>query len=277
MRPPRRRRRSTPPGIDWRFADPAADSLAVLNSGKLAASPLAHSLIDQLGAGQGLSAAEAQNTFRALSGVNQMAVSVHGDRIVFFVTGRQSDAILPALETGWKYAPLPGNMLLIGHTDAVNEAVQRIALATAPLSDLASMAIGRPDDSEFWAVASANLVGPEAAKAGVQRFSLTASMRDSLISDTIFEFNGDPDASAVKRWLNTLGDAQLDGPIVHAKMSMKLEETKQNSGQIAASPFGQRLGALIQSARYLPVRDTATTVHTKPVIFGLDDGPREVK
>jgi hypothetical protein len=168
-------------------------------------------------------------------------------------------------------------MLLIGHTDAVNEAVQRIAVATAPLSDLASMAIGRPDDSEFWAVASANLVGPEAAKAGVQRFSLTASMRDSLISDTIFEFNGDPDASAVKGWLSTLGDAQLDGPIVHAKMSMKLEETKQNSGQIAASPFGQRLGALIQSARYLPVRDTATTVHTKPVIFGLDDGPREVK
>src|ERR1700730_8855575 len=30
-------------GIDWRFADPAADALAVLNCRKLSASPLAHS------------------------------------------------------------------------------------------------------------------------------------------------------------------------------------------------------------------------------------------
>ena len=33
----------------------------------------------------------------------------------------------------------------------------------------------------------------------------------------------------------------------------------------------------LKSARNLPVRDTAATVHTKPLIYGLDEGAREVK
>jgi hypothetical protein len=72
-------------GIDWRFADPSADALAVLNCSKLSASPLAHSLIDQLGADQGLRQPEVQNIFRGLSGVDQVALSVREDRIVFWL------------------------------------------------------------------------------------------------------------------------------------------------------------------------------------------------
>ena len=63
-------------GIDWRFADPSADALAVLNCSKLKASPLAHSLIDQLGASQRITGADMLKIFEALSGVNQVAISV---------------------------------------------------------------------------------------------------------------------------------------------------------------------------------------------------------
>src|SRR5258708_22594128 len=47
-------------GIDWRFADPAADALAVLSCRKLSASPIAQNLIDQFGTHQGFSQAELQ-------------------------------------------------------------------------------------------------------------------------------------------------------------------------------------------------------------------------
>jgi hypothetical protein len=263
-------------GIDWRFADPAADTLAVLSCSKLGASPIAHSVIDELGAGQGLGQPELQTIYRALSGLDEVALSIRADRIVLMVTGRTPDSILPAPEAGWKAVPLAGNVVLIGHTDMVDQAVQRLSIAN-PLGELADMALHRPAESDFWAAGSSKLVGPEAVTAGVKLFTLTASIRDRLSSDTTFEFNGVPEASVIKAWLSTLADAKIEGNAVHVKMSKEADETRQSFGPIAVSPLGQRLGALIKSSRYLPVRDTATTVHTKPVIYGLDDGPREVK
>jgi len=88
-------------GIDWRFADPAADALAVLSCSKLSASPIARNLIDQLGTDQGFSQADLQKIFRALSGLEQVALSIREDRIVFLLTGRPADAVLPALSAGW--------------------------------------------------------------------------------------------------------------------------------------------------------------------------------
>jgi hypothetical protein len=263
-------------GIDWRFADPAADALAVLNCEKLAGSRLAHGLIDQLGASQGLKEAALQRIFRGLSGVEQVALSVREDQIVLMIAGRSSDAILPAPVAGWKTVSFPGNLMLIGHSEAVDRAAQRIWAASL-LGDMAQMALERPADSEFWAVGSAKLAGPEAVAAGVKRFSLTASMQDRFASDTIFEFAGAPDAGAIRAWVSSLGDAKIEGNVVYAKTSIELDAMAKSSGQIAGSPFGRRFAALIQSAQYLPVRDTAATVHTKAVIYGLDDGAREAK
>jgi len=88
-------------GIDWRFADPSADALAVLKCSKLSASALGRGLIEQLGAKQGLDQAGVQTLLRALSGVDQVALSVRDDRIVLVVMGRAPDSILPAPEPGW--------------------------------------------------------------------------------------------------------------------------------------------------------------------------------
>jgi len=263
-------------GIDWRFADPSADALAALNCSKLPGSSFAHSVIDQLASNQGLSPAEAQNIFRALSGVSQVALSVRADTVLILVTGRAADAILPALQSGWKSIPVGEHALLIGQAAAVDQASRRLSMDSA-LGELPQTAQQRPAGSEFWVVGSAKLAGQEAVSAGVTRFELTASIWDRLTSDAAFEFAGAPDPSAIRPWLSTLGDAQVEGNAVLARMSMDADETRRNLTQIAMSPLGRSLGAFIQSARYLPVRDTAATVHTKPVIYGLDDGPREVK
>ena len=263
-------------GVDWRFADPSADALAVLHGSKASASPVGHNLIDQLGTTEGLSQADIQNVFRGLSSVNQVALSVRQERIVLLVTGRAADTILPAPEAGWKAESLGGDALLIGHADAVDQAFQRL-LTSSPLSELASKALERQADSEFWMVASAKIAGPQAVAAGVKLFWLTASTQGGLISDTTYEFSGVPEATKIQAWLSTLVDPKVEGNAVHVRISMEADETRKSFGQIAASPLGQYLGTLIKSARYLPVRDTATTVHTKPVIYGLDDGAREVK
>lgn len=263
-------------GIDWRFADPSADVLAVLNGGKLPDSNFAQSIIDQTAANQGLSPAEAQTVFRALSGVNQVALSVRADAVLIMVTGRPADAVLPALEAGWKSLPLGENALLIGHAAAVDQASQRLSTESG-LGELPLTAQRRPADSDFWLAGSARLAGPEAVSAGVKQFELTASMRDRFTSDTVFEFDAAPDPSAISTWLSALGDVKIEGAVVSARVSMDAQETRRNLTQIAKSPLGRGLGQFVQSARHLPVRDTATTVHTKPVIYGLDGGPQEVK
>jgi hypothetical protein len=263
-------------GIDWRFADPSADSLAVLNCSNLSATPFAHSLIDQFGSKQGLTPQEAQNIFRALSSVKQVALSVREDKILLMVTGRAEDSILPAPAAGWKTVPLGGTTILIGHADAVDQALQRLA-TDRTLGELPRAAQQRKGDNEFWAVWSARLAGQAAISAGAKRFELMASMGDRLTTDTVFEFDEAPDPTVIHAWLNTLGDAKIEGNAVRLKVSMEADETRRNFSQIALSPLGQRLGAIVNSARYLPVRDTATTVHTAPVIFGLDGGPRELK
>jgi hypothetical protein len=109
----------------------------------------------------------------------------------------------------------------------------------------------------------------------VKQFSLTASIGDHLSSDLAFEFGAVPDPSTLQMWPATLGQASIDGHVVHMRMSMYADELTEGFGQIAGSPLGQRLGTLVQAARYLPTRNAALT-RTKPTIYGLDSGPKEV-
>jgi hypothetical protein len=148
---------------------------------------------------------------------------------------------------------------------------------TSPLGELPRLAQQRQADSEFWVAGSAQLAGQEAAALGVKRFSLTATITERLTSQTAYEMNAVPDANALKAWLSTLGEVKIESNIVNASTSVQIDETRPSFDKTAVSPLGQRLGPFIKSARNLPVRDTPTTVHTKPVIYGLEEGAREVK
>jgi hypothetical protein len=262
-------------GIDWRFADPLADAFAGFNFSGLPASPLARSLIAQLGANHGLTEADLRKILDGLSGVDQVAVSVRDNRFVVMVTGRVTDSTVLVPEAGLKAVPVSGSAILAGHADAVDQAVQRIAMK-GPLAELTRLAVETHAGSEFWAAGPAGIAGPEAVSAGVKRFSLTVSVRNRLTSDVAFEFDGVPGANALQMLQTKLGAATLEGNVVHIRMSMEADEVQQKSGEIAASPLGQRLAVLIKAARYLPVRDTTVPNRTKPMIYGLDGGPKEV-
>jgi hypothetical protein len=262
-------------GIDWRFADPSADALVGFNFSGLSASPLSRTLIAQLGASQGLTEVDMQKIFDGLSGVDQVALSIRDDRIVVMIIGRVTDSPLPAPEAGRKAVLVSGNAMLVGHPDAVDQAAHRIAI-NGPLAESTRLAVERQATSDFWALGSPGLVGPQAVNARVKRFSLTVSIRNRFSSDMSFEFDRAPAADTLRLWQTTLGAATLEGSVVHVRMSMEADEVQQKFGQIAASPVGQRLAALVKAAQYLPMRDTSVSKHSKPVIYGLDDGPREV-
>jgi hypothetical protein len=263
-------------GIDWRFADPSPDVLVGFNVRRLSTSTLARSLMVKLGASQNLTDADMQKIFDGLAGIDQAALSIHDDRIVFMLAGRVADSTFTGLGQSWKATQISESAILVGHADAVDQALQRLAIKTQPAA-FARLAAERQADSDLWAVGSSALVAPQAVSAGAKRFSLAVSIRNRLTSDLAFDFDGPPSSDTRRTWQSLLGVDTLEGDTVHVNMSMEAGETEQKFGQIAASPIGQRLAALVKVARYLPVHVTAVPNPTKPVIYGLDNGPKEVK
>lgn len=265
-------------GIDWRFADPLADAIAGFNFKQLSASPFARRLVIQLGITAGVTEADMKKKLDGLSGVRQVAISTRENRIVAMITGVAVSA-LPALQAGWKAVPVSPNdpsddTILVGHADAVDQAIQRIAM-NGPLSESTRLAQERQLNSEFWAVGSGRFVGPQAESASLQRFSLALSIQDRFASDADFEFAGEPNAGPFPYW-PTLGEAAIENNIVHSQTSLAGDETQQQFGQMASSSLGQRLAALVTTGQYLPFRDITVLKKTKPVIYGLDSGPQVI-
>jgi hypothetical protein len=263
-----------PSGIDWSFADPAADAILGVNFSGLGASPLARGLIAQLGARAGRTEADIKKMFEGLSGIERIVVSLRDGQLVALLMGSVMGSTLPADEPGMKIASISGSAMLYGSADAVDQAVQRMA-AKAPPSELAQWAEQRQASGDFWAIGSARVVGQEAVNAGVKRFSLAVSMRDRLTSDLAIEFNGDPSAKTAEQW-SSLGASTLEGKELHVRMTAEAGEVRQKFGPIVASQAGEQLAAVVEVAQHLPRRDINVLKQTKPVIFGLEGGPKVV-
>jgi hypothetical protein len=262
-------------GIDWRFADPFADGIVGLNFSSLSGSPLARDLLVQLGASRGVPEADTRKIFDALSGVGQMAISVRDNHVVGMITGSGMEWAPSVREAGVKIAPVSPTAIVVGHVDAVDQAIQRIAMKSVP-SEMTKLADGVLVRGEFWIVGSAALAGPQAVSAGAKRFSAAVSIRNQVTSDVAFEFDRPPDMNTLQEWQKTLGSTTIEGNTIHFVMSMGSDEARRKLGQLAAGPLGPRLMYLLAVAKYLPERDTTVRVQNKPVIYGLDGGPKVV-
>jgi hypothetical protein len=259
--------------MDWRFVDPFADAVLGINFSRIVDSSLAQSLVAQLGAKAGMTEADVKKLFDGLSGLDQIALSVRGDKMVVMMTGSVTETSPPPPEAGMKVVSVSAGVMLLGTPDAVDQAMQRINMKV-PLSDMAKSAQERQAGSEFWAMGSARLFGPQAQSAGLRRFFLTVWIRNNLISDLAFEFNGVPNPKALQG-LSKLGGT-LEGNVLHARTAIEASELQQKFAEVVASPAGDQLAALISAARSLPARDTTAPKQTKPVIYGLEGGPKVV-
>lgn len=254
--------------IDWRFADPSADTLVGFHARRLAAMPLARKMITQWGANLGLTPAQTGSIVERLSGVEQVAISIGQNQTVVMITGRENDSTLPVLEPGWKATPVLGNAMVVGPADAVDKAVQRLTKDDPP-GEMMRLAMKHQADNELWAVGFAGLAGPKAESTKVKAFSMEVSIRDHLTSELALEFDGPPNAKALGTWAPALKGG-IDGNVVHVTTTIEADEVEQKLGQIAASPMGEHLTALLKPTRYLPIHDTSVPKQAKPVIAGLD-------
>jgi len=250
--------------INWRFADPKADTLASVSFNSLSPSPLARFVMSALGANQGLKEANMGTIFDAFSGVNQMALSIRGEQTLIMVTGYSRESTVPALEPGWKAVP-NGNTVVIGPAEAVDQAVQRIA-ADGPLPEMARLAGKKQANGDIWIASSSDT---DAVKAGAKRLIVTASMRDRLTGDSIFEFNQAPDAKTVDALPAGPGVTMVEGNKVHVKMSVEIDKVQPSLAEIAGTPLGEYLWVLVKTGKYVPARDPANAL-PRPKIAGLD-------
>ena len=262
-------------GTDWRFADPFPHALVGFNFSSLSASPVAKSLIVQLVASLGLTEADTERIFKSLAGAERVVFSASDKGTVILVTGRLAEtSVVP--EAGWKSVPIAGTGMLIGDAEAVNQAAQRIAMGS-PSTELTRLAEQLAANNELWAIGPGRLAGPQAVSAGVKQVSLAISIGDHLTSDAAFEFWEAPSANMPRVMPAAFGSIVVEGNVVHARMSVYADEMQQRFSQIASTPFGQNLSALVKTARNLPECCDIVARPAKPTIYGLEGGPREVK
>ena len=260
-----------PGGIDWRFADPAGDTLAGFHFKHLSASPFASRWIAQLGARQGLAEADAQKIVSRLQSMDQLAFSVRDGKMVAMLTGPLASQTPPALDPDLKAAPVSGGALLIGHAEAVDQALKRIA-AQDPPAESTRLAYELHAGKDLWAIGPARLAGDEAVNAGVQRFLVSVFIGNGVASDVAFECSHAPDPDTLHAWQSSLGAPVLERDIIHFKASMGAAEAQQKFDRLAAGPLGQQLASLVAAARYLPVRETNPSQKPRPLVYGL--GPK---
>jgi hypothetical protein len=215
-------------------------------------------------ANQGLKEANMGPIFDAFSSVNQVAVSIRGDQTLIMVSGCSKECSLPALETGWKALPAENGML-IGPAEAVDQAAQRIA-SNGPLPELARSARNLQANGDIWVASSTD---PDTVKAGAKRVVVTASMRDRLTGDSVFEFGQAPDAKTIDMLPVGPGVASVEGTKVRVKMSVEIDKVQPSLAEIAVTPLGEYIWILVKAGRSVPARDPAKA-QPKPKIFGLD-------
>ncbi len=259
--------------VNWQFAEPASDALAGFHVSRLAASPLARSVIVALGAERGLSGAAMQKILDQIANVDEAGVSVKDNRIVAAVTGPVNESLVVSGDL--KAMPISKRLGLIGQPDAVDQATQRIAF-NGPSTDWTRMAEKWQSGSDFWVVGSGEILGLEAAATGLRQFSVTVWAGEQLSVDMVFDFSAPLSAEALAKWQAALGPVEPEGNTIHFRTSVGADELNAKLARFTESPLGQPLASLVQAAQVLPVRESAKPRPTKPVIYGLDNGPRTV-
>ena len=195
------------------------------------------------------------------------------NKVVVMLTGPAAEQSLAAPEPGLKTVPLDNGTILMGHSDAVDQAVQRITWK-GPLAPLAQAAEQRQASAELWVVGGPAAGGQATLRAGIRQIALTVWVRDRLTSDMSVEFSAPPPPALFQR---KLASTTIEGNTARMHLSMDANEVQQKFSHIASGPLGASLAAMIDAAHYLPARAAAAPVSKRPVIYGLDDTPREVK
>ena len=284
---------------DWRFAHPNADVRMSVNVQAVLKAPAVTQALKQQGKEQ---PPQVQLILGLLSSVDRISISARQNGkdlkdsdVLVLVTGSFDppaiQSLFPSKGAG-QVKQVGPHAILVGEGASFAQAVQRMAGAAAerPADEL--------DQSDIWIAGSSALMAsqqtapiPPALKA-MRMFSFGMNLGDSPEINVVLGAVDSPGAaqmlSAIREMLGPSGkalEAKLDGAKVRMHVVlppelMRFAQSQAASGSLSEQlqPFMGMLGLPGSSGSAAPAKAPAPPSNGgKIMIYGLDDGPREVK
>ncbi len=283
---------------DWRFAHPNADIRMSVNVQAVLKAPSVIQALRQ----QGKDQPQVQLMLALVSSVDRISISARqkgkdpkDSDVLVLVTGSFDPSTIQSLfpSKGTSQVKQVGpHAILVGDGPSFAQAVQRMAGAAEnkPLDEL--------DQSDIWIAGSSELMAsqqtaqvPPALKA-LRMFSLGVNLGDSPEVNVVLGATDSPGAaqllSAIREMLGPPGkalEAKLDGAKIRMHYVLPPEMMRFAQSQAASvsfadqlQPFMGMLGLPGSSGAAPPAKAPPPPSNGgKIMIYGLDDGPREVK
>jgi hypothetical protein len=269
---------------DWRFAHPNADMRMTVNVQAVLKAPALTGMLRQKE-----QPAQVQLGLDLLSSVDRISISARqtgkDQDVLVLVTGSFDPSSIQALfpSSGASQVKQVGpHAILIGEGESFTQAVQRMA-GLAPVGPS-----GELEQSDIWLAGSAALMSlqqvlpmaPPAFKA-MRAFSFGLNLGDSPELNVVLNADGADGAaqmlSALRDILGPPGQAlegRQDGAKIRLHFLLPPEVMRAAQSQAASSSFAEQLQPLMGM---LGLAGAAPANGGKIMIYGLDDGPREVK
>jgi hypothetical protein len=283
---------------DWRFADPAASVIGSVNLEALATSPLVQGVIEQIAqdlAGGAESFRSALHKTLGRSGVRRISFSIKeatGEPVVLaLLTGKMDENELAKLAQGKvEFRRLGLENVLAGYRSDLQWPLRRLSLprpavSSALLQEGKVLAMG----NDIWlagSLAGLNSIG--GFRSPVRKISFGLNVRqdidlnlrvDTGDSKAALDFAQKAEQSQTELPEGTSLAASVEGSAVRLRLAVNGDRVGkfvadawkgQAKGELAKMLEGINLSALAGTAPTTPPRPR------KAVIYGLEDGPKEV-
>jgi len=260
---------------DWRFAHPDADVRMSVNVQAVLKAPAVTEILRQKD-----QPAQVQTILALLSSVDRISISARqtgqDQDVLALVTGSFDPSLIQPLfpsNGSGQVKQVGPHAILIGEGVSFTQAVQRMTGAAAAGSS------DELERSDVW-IAGKMAQAPPAFQA-MQAFSFGLNLGDSPEMNVVVDATDSAGAVqaliVLREILRPLGpalEAKQDGPKVRLHFLLPPEMLRFAQAQAASGSFGSQLQPLMGM---LGLAGTPPANGGKIMIYGLDEGPREVK
>jgi hypothetical protein len=275
--------------LDLRFAHPQPDMIVGINVSSLLKSRITRTILEELASRQGLNGTDLGAMLEAVGDVDQICVSVKGADYLLMLTGRLNsipDGSRPGQNV--RFLRVAGDKILAGSEASLADATRRMA-DPARIGTRMQRILAVSEGSDFWVSGTpAALTAYQqnmSRTSGVTHFgvglSLNADLRMNIVLDTISAEVAQHMATTAQQHPEPNTTVSVAGRSVRMNIILDEATLKTGMANVFAGPFGKQLVPMLASVRSLSKPAAAAQPTTAPsnkvMIFGLEDGPKEVK
>lgn len=286
---------------DWRFADSRAVLIGGFHGHSLAESRFVRALLFDLARRHGATLADIDRMMKPFDGVDQVCFSLSSasrgaPEVLIYVNGNLEGSPAPMLlqnSGAFKSVSIDDKSIVLGTPALVDQAVARMHAPVAADSPLIRRARELAPRDDFWMAAHPSAMASSSDMArNLEAFSFGVNVQRQFWMEARFDTHSEEIAEQLAGALEDGQDETADSPLARAMVvdtngsvveihatadarSVVLDFAKQ-----VREFAGEQVGTLVASLRTAAAaaaKPAPEPPPRKPVIYGLDDGPREVK